>query len=293
MKIALTGISGFIGSSIAKHAVTQGHEIIALVRKTSRRDHIESFVSTFVTGTHDDQEAVKSLVSDADVVIHDSLDWEAIKSGDLLRHLRSNLEGSIQLLEASEQRQFIYMSTIAVHHHMHEKWGGTIDEAHPTRPGTLYGACKASVEAHLWAHAAQNQRVTSMRPCAVYGIDPNFKRSIGYPIVRAIEERKPFTKLGGGKFVHVDDVASATVAAIHNDNASPSVYNLVDCYARWADWAQIASEELGVEAAIDFSSAKQPKNTFDTTDVTTDLGVEMNRGFSGIRKQIREIIDGK
>ena len=123
MKIALTGISGFIGSSIAKHAVTQGHEIIALVRKTSRRDHIESFVSTFVTGTHDDQEAVKSLVSDADVVIHDSLDWEAIKSGDLLRHLRSNLEGSIQLLEASEQRQFIYMSTIAVHHHMHEKWG--------------------------------------------------------------------------------------------------------------------------------------------------------------------------
>lgn len=293
MKIALTGISGFIGSSIAKHAVTQGHEIIALVRKTSRRDHIESFVSTFVTGTHDDQEAVKSLVSDADVVIHDSLDWEAIKSGDLLRHLRSNLEGSIQLLEASEQRQFIYMSTIAVHHHMHEKWGGTIDDAHPTRPGTFYGACKASVEAHLWAHAAQNQCVTSMRPCAVYGIDPNFKRSIGYPIVRAIEEGKPFTKLGGGKFVHVDDVASATVAAINNDNASPSVYNLVDCYARWADWAQIASEELGVEADIDFSSSKQPKNTFDTSDVTTDLGVEMNRGFSGIRKQIREIIDGK
>ena len=175
---------------------------------------------------------------------------------------------------------------------MHERWEGSIDESHPTRPGSPYGACKAAVEAHMWAaNASRNQHVTAIRPCAVYGIDPNQKRSIGWPIVQDIKAGKPYTKLGGGKFVHVDDVAAATVASIDNPKASPNVYNLVDCYARWADWASIAAEELGCEAEIDQSSPVAPKNNFITTNVATDLGVMLNRGTNGIRKQVQDLID--
>ena len=291
MKIALTGSSGFIGSSIAKNAVEQGHEIVALVRDTSRRDHIEPFVSEFVIGEQNELETLQSFISEADVVIHNSFDWKSLKNENLLLHLRSNLEGSIQLLKLSEQRQFIYMSSIAVHHHMHDKWNGLIDESHPTRPGSFYGACKASIEAHLWAQATEGQRVTAMRPCAVYGIDPNIERSIGYPIIRKLEEGASFTKLGGGKFVHVEDVAKATISAMNNSKAYSSVYNLVDCYARWSDWAQIASEELGINAEIDFSSSQHPNNNFDTSDVSNELGIGLNRGLEGIRAQIRDIID--
>ena len=292
MNVAITGASGFIGSVIAKHACEHGHTVAALVRETSNRSHIDQYVNEFVTGTHDDTTAVSEFINNADVVIHNSFDWAALQNGNLQTHYESNLRGSINLLEASDQRHFIYISSIAVHHHMHDRWEGSIDETHPTRPGSLYGACKAAVEAHLWqAHAQRKQQVTAIRPCAVYGIDPNQERSIGWPVVQTLKAGKPYTKLGGGKFVHVDDVAAATVASIDNPKASPNVYNLVDCYARWADWALLAAEEIGCEVDIDQSSPEVPKNTFITTNVTNDLGVMLNRGSDGIRKQLQDLIN--
>ena len=292
MHIALTGASGFIGSFIAKHAVEHGHSVVALVREASRRDHIEPFVSTFVVGTHDESNAVSQLLEGADVVIHNSFDWAALKSGDLHAHLKSNLQGSIELLEASDQRHFIYISSIAVHHHMHPNWNGHIDESHPTRPGSLYGACKAAVEAHMWAaNTSRGQLVTAIRPTAVYGPDPNLTRSIGYPIIQSLRNEKSYTKLGGGKFVNVEDVAAATIACIDNPKASPRVYNLVNCYARWADWATIAAEILGNDANIDLSSPTSPINTFDTSYVTEELGVPVHRGMDDIRNAVKELIN--
>ena len=291
MNVAITGASGFIGSAIARHACEHGHIVTALVRETSNRSHVEQYVNEFVTGSHDDETAVMKLIETADVVIHNSFDWAALQGGDLHSHFESNLLGSINLLEASDHRHFIYISSIAVHHHMHDRWEGSIDETHPIRPGSLYGACKAAVEAHLWqANTQRKQQVTAIRPCAVYGIDPNQKRSIGWPIVQTIKAGKPYTKLGGGKFVYVDDVAAATVASIDNPKASPNVYNLVDCYARWADWALLAAEEIGCEVEIDQSSPEAPKNTFITTNVENDLGVTVHRGTDGIRKQIQDLI---
>ncbi len=41
MHVALTGISGFLGSNIARYLHKAGHTVTGLVRKTSRRDHIE------------------------------------------------------------------------------------------------------------------------------------------------------------------------------------------------------------------------------------------------------------
>lgn len=293
MNIAITGASGFIGSKIARTAAEHGHHVIALVRESSNRTHIENVVSKFIVGSHDDEAAAQSLVEDADIVIHNSFDWKALRDGSKDEHIRSNLSGSLNLLELSEGKHFIYISSIAVHHHMHEKWGGSIDTAHPTRPGSPYGACKASIEAHLWAANAKcGQKFSAMRPCAVYGIDPNKERSIGFPIVESIKANKPFTRLGGGKFVHVDDVAAATVACIGNSKAEATAYNLVDCYARWSDWASIAAEELGADIEINRSSPQEPKNNFDTIDVTNDLGIALDRGTEGIRSQIKELING-
>jgi len=292
MNIALTGASGFIGSVIAKHAVEHGHSVTALVRETSKREHIEPYISTFVTGSHDDPIAREQLLEGADIVIHNSFDWGALKSGDLQSHLKSNLQGSIELLEASEQRHFIYISSIAVHHHMHPNWNGQIDESHPTRPGSNYGACKAAVEAHMWAaNTSRGQRVTSIRPTAVYGLDPNIERSIGFPIIQSLREEKPYAKLGGGKFVNVEDVAAATIACIGNPKASPRVYNLVNCYARWADWATFAAKALECDVEIDLSSPSAPINSFDTTYVTEELGIQPHRGMEDIRKAVEELID--
>ncbi|MEQ8770495.1 MAG: NAD(P)-dependent oxidoreductase [Phycisphaerales bacterium] len=292
MRIALTGVSGFIGSVTARHLAEAGHQVTGLVRETSRRDHIESVVDRFVVGDHADRSCWDELLDGADCVIHNSADWRSIRSGDtdFATHLQSNLVGSLELLKKSAPRQFVFVSTIAVHHDMRPRWEGSIDEDHPSRPGSDYGAYKAAVEAHLWAEHFSKQRHTSaVRPCGVYGIDPNLERSIGFPIIEKVRAGQRVTRSGGGKFVHVDDVAAALTASVGNDAASGQVYNLADCYARWGDFAVWAGEALGVEAQVELSSPAEPKNVF-MKDAARSLGVPLDRGHEGLRRHVRELV---
>ena len=292
MRVALTGISGFIGSEIARTLCRNGHVVTGLVRPSSRRDHVQPYVDRFVVGGQADDQAWGDLLDGADCVIHNSVDWSPLKDPpDLQKHLESNLVGSIRLLHAAAPRQFIFISSVAAHHDIRPRWGGLIDEDHPLRPGTAYGAYKAAVEAHLWAaHYDLGQHTCALRPCAVYGIDPNPQRSIGSTIIKTIKRGKPFHRRGGGKFVHVEDVAAAVVATVGNPDAAGNAYNLADCYARWADWALMASELLGIDATIDTASPPQPKNTF-TKDAVHSLGITLDRGHDGIREHLRELIE--
>ena len=291
MHVALTGASGFIGSVIARHLHEAGHTVTGLVRQASRRDHVEPYIARFVTGDQADEALWPDLLGGADCLVHNSVDWASLKSGDLNRHLQKNLLGTVKLIEAAGDRQFIYISSVAVHHDMRPRWEGRVDEDHPTRPSNLYGALKASVEAHLWAaHFQRGMHTAALRPCAVYGIDPTLRRSIGYPIVRQLMEGRRFAKPGGGKFVHVDDVASAVCAVVGNEEASGRVYNLADCYARWGDLAAMARDLLGVDVEIDLTSPPQPKNQF-TKDAVRSLRVELDRGHEGLRDHLRELIE--
>ncbi len=297
MDIALTGVSGFLGSAIARSLHADGHRVVALVRPASRRDHVEPYVERFVVGDHADRSRWGELLDGTDCVVHNSIDWSPMRPEppDIAAHLRTNLDGSILLLHESAPRQFIYISSIAVHHDMMPRMKtpeGTnlVDEDHPLRPGNYYGALKAAVEAHLWAeHFEYGRHTSAVRPCAVYGIDPRLERSHGFDVVRQLRETARYAKPGGGKFVHIDDVAAAVCAIVGNPAASGQPYNLADCYARYGDWAVMAAELLGIEAEIDLSSPPLPVNTFAKT-AARSLGVELDRGHPGIREHLRRLI---
>jgi nucleoside-diphosphate-sugar epimerase len=285
-RIALTGASGFIGHAIAQRLAKAGHLVTALVRASSRRDHLEAHVDRFVVGDQADASAWPALLEGASCVIHNAHDWRPLEAHDLDAHLASNVVAAIRLLHAAVPRRFIYMSTIGVHHDMRPRWAGLIDEDHPLRPASPYGAGKAAVEAHLWAaHVEKGIEVCALRPCGVYGIDPDLSRSIGYPIIERLKKEKRFARAGGGKFVHVDDVAAAALGAVEMEKLGARVVNLVDCYARWADWATMAAEFLGIDATIDTSSPPRPKNEF-AKDAAQALGAACDRGHAGIREHL-------
>jgi nucleoside-diphosphate-sugar epimerase len=291
MRIAITGVSGFIGSCLVRGLKASGHSVTGLVRATSRREHIEGFVDRFVVGEHDDEACWPALLEGADCVVHNSVDWvgRTDPPADLERHLRSNLCGSIKLLHASSPRQFVFISSIAVHHDMRARWNGLIDEDHPLRPKSVYGAYKAAVEAYLCAeHLDTGRHTCAIRPCGVYGVDPDLARSHGYDELRALARGEAVRTPGGGKWVHVDDVVALVAAVIGNPAASGRPFNMVDCYARYADWAALAAEVLGVKGTIDFSSPAKPKNEF-SKEAAASLGVTLDRGMEGIREHLHEL----
>lgn len=292
MHVALTGASGFIGSVTARRLREAGHTVTALVRETSRRDHIEDVIDRFVVADQSDEDAWPALLDGADALIHNSIDWNFRTTDDGER----NLVSSIRLLAASAPRRYVFVSSVAVHHDMSPRWEGRIDEEHPLRPANDYGAYKAAVEAFMWGeHYGNGREVVSIRPCAVYGMDPRTDRTLGYRLVEALiagrtPARKPEGRHIHGKFVHVDDCADALVNALTSSAANGHPYNLVDCYARWTDWAVMACEELGIDMTFDMSDPAQPENSFIVDAARRDLGVQLDRGHAGIRHHIRDLI---
>ncbi len=288
----MTGGSGFIGAATIRLLASQGHRVRALVRPTSRREHIEHAVDTFVEGSLQDRNAHARLLEDADGLVHNAVNWNLIQRGEMAEHLDVNLNASVELFDRAAKLEIpvVFVSSVAVHAAMLPAWNGRIDHAHPTRPGSYYGACKAAIEAHLWALAAtRGLRFTVIRPAAVYGIDPSLMRSIGAPIIKQIRDGEPFTRAGGGKFVHVDDVAAAMAAPFSRDVPPTGIYHLADCYARWSDWATLACEVIGTAIDIDFSSPPQPQNMFETESLARDLGVTLDRGHAGIRTHLEDL----
>jgi nucleoside-diphosphate-sugar epimerase len=298
MRIALTGCSGFIGSYIARHLQNAGHRITGLVRPTSRRDHVEASIDRFIVGEQHDESLWPELLDGVDCIIHNSVDWAPLREKTpegYNRHLESNLLASLKFLRFSAPRQFIFVSSIAVHHDMRPRWKGLIDEDHPLRPSGYYGAYKAAVEAHLWAEHFMTggfekggRNTSAVRPCAVYGIAPKLADSHGYEILKAVKSGEPFNKPGGGKYVHVEDVAAVITALVGHPGAAGQVYNLADCYARYADWAKLAAEVLGVEIDIDFSSPEKPQNMF-SKEASRTLSINLDRGHLGIKQHLREL----
>jgi len=293
MRIALTGANGFIGRAIVRHLQREGYQVRGLVRQrasaidleASGMEVVESGLADLTPGG----EVMGQLLDGADVVVHNAFDWAAMRDGPPQRHHAVNVIASLDLITASAPRPFVYLSSVAVHHEMLEQWGGRVDESHPTRPGSAYGAAKVAVEAHLFAERAVGRPVCMLRPAAVYGIDPDLSRTIGWPIVQRIRETRAFSRPGGGKFVHVDDVAAAVLGALRLGEAAPPVAHLADCFARWGDLAQWSAEIMGITAEIDLRSPAAPKNEF-TKDAARSLGARLDRGHDGLRAHLREVV---
>lgn len=288
MRVAITGVSGFIGSAVARRLAASGHRVTVLVRPGPQRDHLAGVVDRLVEGDHADATCWPKLLDRADALIHCSVErraWDPDQPEALDLHLRSNLAGSIRLLRASAPLPFIFISSMAVHPDMPPP---PEDSPAGTLPGSYYGAYKAAVEAHITAESAGGRRTAILRPCRVYGLDPVLERSRGYDVIRAIRRGEPMKCRGWGRYVHIDDVAAAAAAVVENPITSGCELDLVDCYAQDRDWATMAAEVVGMPVQIRTADRPMPRGVI-TGDAARRLCPGLNRGMAGIRHHLAEL----
>ena len=296
MKIAITGLSGFLGHYVAKKLFERDVQMQALVRSTSNVSHLNGYEEkiTFVQGDLGDKESLEKFVQGADIVIHMAYERNGTGFHDSARNnirqlLDVNLSGSLELLDAAKQhgvKQFIFTSSCAVYGYIFPDI--KLDEQHPLMPDSNYGAYKAAVEAFCHSYfLSKSINTTMFRPVGIYGIDPNLAHSEWYDLIKNIKNGVDVEVVGGGKIVDVKDVAHAIDAAIENRDAFGKVYNLSDFYIDNLSIAEMAKEICGSKSKIS-GTPKQPKNTIDNTE-SKKLGVRY-AGTEGLRQYIQEVV---
>lgn len=109
MILALTGATGFVGSTVLDQAVAGGHHVRALVR----RPQPSRVGVDWITGALDNAPALDRLIADADAVVHVA---GVVNAPDRAGFIAGNIEGTREVIGAAERagvRRFIHVSSLS------------------------------------------------------------------------------------------------------------------------------------------------------------------------------------
>lgn len=226
MKVLVTGGSGFLGSHVAEQLVLAGHDVRALVRKTSNTKFLKSLSRVeLAEGAVEDADAVSAAVDGVDAIVHSAALVKARNDGEFQS---TNVQGTKNLVAAVRKRaprllRFVHVSSLEA---AGPAEGGLPVLASQERPITRYGRSKLESEKVVLG-AKDDFPVTILRPGGIYGprdveifeVFKSVKRGV-LPIVG--------TGLAKSTLVYGPDCAKACVRALFADVPSGSIYFVTD-----------------------------------------------------------------
>ena len=255
MRIFLAGATGVIGRRLLPRLVEQGHEVTAMTRSAERAAALNAAGAEAVVCDALDAEAVRSAVAGArpEVVVNHLTDLpQELNPRKLKRAYAANDRirsvGAPNLVAAARDagaRRIVSQSIAFVY----APQGGPVkDEDAPLQldaPPPFDGSVGAARELeHATTDTAGIEGV-ALRFGFWYGPGTTYAPG-GYTAEQVKARRFPIIGSGEGtfSFVHVDDVAEATIAAF--ERGSPGVYNVVDDEpAPMREWLPAYAEALG------------------------------------------------
>ncbi len=241
MRVLVTGASGFIGGVVCDRLRADGHEVFALVRRPGS----EPAGTTAVAGDLTDAALLGAAVGQVapEGVIHLAAEIASQRSEEILREV--NVEGTRRLLDACgalpSSPRFVFVSTVVTG----EARGAVLVPERPLPVQTAYGRTKQEGERLV---LDSELPASVVRPSHVYGSGGWYE----HEIVARMKQPGRFCVMGRGDnwwdVVHVDDVASACVAAL--DRAPDgAVYHCVDDEPiTQRDFMTLGTEALGLGA---------------------------------------------
>lgn len=237
-RVVVTGGAGFIGANYVHYAL-QAHpdwEIVVLDKLTyaGNLENLGAVMSRieFIQGDIASPADASKALRGADAVLNFAAESHVDRSLlDPVAFVRTNLEGTLVLLEASRQqglKRFLQVSTDEVYGDLH----GTAhhsQETDPLRPRSPYSASKAGAEHLVLAHGiSHGLDVVVTRGSNTYGPYHYPEKIIPLFITNALED-KPLPLYGDGSavrdYMHAHDHASGIDTVLHR-GVCGQAYNL-------------------------------------------------------------------
>ena len=228
MKNLVTGATGFIGSHIAERLMEEGEDVVALVRRSSNTQFLESIMVRLSYGDINDFDSLKIAMKGVDRIYHCAAiaeEWISQKEA-----YRVNVEGTRNLLECArveKVKRFIFISSLAVLG-MKDHYG-TPRDAPYHKSGDSYIDTKIDSEKLvLEYHRNFNLPVTVIRPGFVFG--PRDKKFIPRILERLSKDKFIFVGNGKNKIdvVYIDNLLNAILLAGKNQGSVGQIYNVTN-----------------------------------------------------------------
>ena len=288
MYVALTGATGFVGSHTVKSLIEAGHRIRVLVRSTRDASWLEGLGIEICRGEMTDEAALYAFVEGADAVIHTA--YDSTEGNQQLEYLRSNIFGSLTLLELSRLagvHQFIcttstYLLRPDVYTPADVCQTPIAEDSPLISPQNSYVMHNTVLESACRTYYAQFGLNTTVFRCAwIYGLHPDLEKTVWRDIFEIVQRSTKYESTFGCDVVAVDDVARALTAAVDNPAAFGQVFNLCDMFVYNQELAQLAREVTGGNAEV--VQSKLPRSAAIVSEQVKKLGVDVHRGLAGIR----------
>jgi UDP-glucuronate 4-epimerase len=241
VKALVTGVAGFVGSTLARALLAEGHDVVGIDCVT---DYYETGIKERNLAAIPRERFTFHRADLNQVDLHtllDGVDWVFHQAGqpgvrmswgqDFAVYVRQNVEATQRLLEAAKQsprlRRLVYASSSSVYGNAESY--PTPETARP-QPVSPYGVTKLAAE-HLCSLYASNFGVptVSLRYFTVYG--PGQRTDMAFTrFVRAAVLDEVISIYGTGDqlrdFTFVDDIVRANLLAASGDVAPGSVFNV-------------------------------------------------------------------
>jgi nucleoside-diphosphate-sugar epimerase len=259
MKIFVAGATGALGRPLIKQLVEHGHEVTGMTRSESKQDLLRELGARPVVADALDPDGVARAVAEAepDVIVHQLTAIGAFNPRRMERDFaptnRLRTEGTDHLLAAGRAvgvKRFVAQSFAPW---VYVRTGGMVkseddplDNSPPAQVRTTLDAIKyleRAVTSADWTEGIALRYGGFYGPGTSIGLNP-----LGEQIEMIRARKFPIAGKGTGiwSFIHIEDAASATVAAV--EHGRRGVYNVVDDDpAPMSEWLPELAKAVGAK----------------------------------------------
>ena len=259
MKVLVAGATGAMGKQLLPRLAADGHEVVGITRSEAKLDLLRELGATGVVADVLDPDQVSRLVAETEpaVIIHQ---LTALNRPFDVRHFdrtfeetnRLRTEATDHLLAAGRAagvKRFIAQSYAGW---PFARTGGPVksedDPLDPSIPDGMRQSFDAIRYLERTVTGATWTEGIVLRYGGFYGPGTSLSAEGGEQVKQIRERRFPVVGDGGGiwSFVHVEDAADATAAAV--TRGRPGIYNIVDDDpAPVAEWLPAAASAVGAK----------------------------------------------